>query len=86
MKAQGLLVVGKHYTAVNWAGTVTLNPMDQINRKPDDRKNDQPIEKAKNHNTEQYCFEPNIWSNLHLVHFDVFIEKVKKFDFGFYAT
>ena len=27
------------------------NPEDRINRKPDDQKNDQTIEKAKNHKT-----------------------------------
>ena len=33
-------------------------------------------EQPKNH---KYCFEPNIWSNLHLVNFDMLIEKVKIF-------
>ena len=34
-------------------------------------ENDQMTKKAKNHKTKEYCFEPNIRSNLHLVNFDV---------------
>ena len=54
------------------------NAEDQIKRKPDDQKNDKTTEKACNHKTKWYCFEPNIWSDLHLVNSDVSIEKEKK--------
>ena len=53
------------------------NPEDQINRKPDDRKNDQTTEKAKNLKTKSNAIKPNIRSNLHLVNFNVLFEKVK---------
>ena len=33
-------------------------------------------QKLKKPMTEEYCFEPNIQSNLHVVNFDVLIEKV----------
>ena len=36
-------------------------------RKPDGRKNDQTTEKAKNHKTEEYCFELYIRSKLDFV-------------------
>ena len=49
------------------------NPSDQINRKPDDRKNDQRTKKVKKTKDQKYCFEPNIQLQLHSVNFDVLI-------------
>ena len=54
------------------------NPEDLINRKPGDRKNDQRTEKAKKHETKDYCLESNIWSNLYLVNLDMLISGYTK--------
>ena len=51
-----------------------LNPDDQINRKPGDRKNDQTTEKAKNHQTNSTVLNL-IFGPLHLVNFSMLIEK-----------
>ena len=53
-------------------------PRGPKNRKPDDQKKDQTTQKAKNHKSKQYCFKPNIRSNLSVVNFDVLLEKGKK--------
>ena len=54
---------------INGSWSRRLNPVDRINKKPEDQKNDHMTKNTKNHKAKK--IEPIIWPNFHLLNFDV---------------